>query len=224
MSLNPWSTYHPAVAAAGARDDSERHLRKPEPRPRVGDAVWQASAISRPPPRTVPCIAAITGMGRASNLAKSERYSASLGGPLNSPMSAPEKNVKPSHLSTTALTPASWPVERVGQLLTYRCRDDIDGWVVHADDGDLTIRCQADDPKWGTWAKTRLSTTARGTAVPLTSRPCRSRWIRGLDFAETKRPWRRSCSDAPKLNFYPVRKAFASRPTPARISLSSSAA
>jgi len=54
---------------------------------------------------TVPCIAASTGKGRSSMALKSRRYSSSFGGPENSPMSAPEKNVLPSQINIAAFRP-----------------------------------------------------------------------------------------------------------------------
>src|SRR6187549_943687 len=65
---------------------------------------------------TVPNMAATTGTGSASRALNNTRYSTSRGGPLNSPMSAPEKKVEPSQSSTMPRMDASsriWSIASV---------------------------------------------------------------------------------------------------------------
>src|ERR1039458_7149456 len=68
------------------------------------------STLPPTPPSTVPCIAATTGMSRASIRRNSSRYSASLGDPSNSPISAPEKNVLPSQRNSIARIALAVPI------------------------------------------------------------------------------------------------------------------
>ena len=56
-----------ALRAAGARRDREAHLGQPELRPLGRDPEVAARASSRPPPRALPSIAAIVGIGRPAS-------------------------------------------------------------------------------------------------------------------------------------------------------------
>ena len=77
----------------------------------------------------------------------SARYSSSLGGPLNSPMSAPEKKVLPSHSSTTACDAGhrlrSAPARP--QSGAHVGGDGVDGRIVSDDERKLAVALDADD-------------------------------------------------------------------------------
>ena len=62
----------------------------------------QASAASSPPPRAVPCNAAMIGFGLASRACRTSGRKGARGGLPNSEMSAPAINVRPAQISTIA--------------------------------------------------------------------------------------------------------------------------
>src|SRR5450759_4347264 len=64
-------------------------------------------AVSKPPPKAVPCIAAMTGLGPPSSAAWISDSVAPFAGLPNSEISAPAMKVRPAQITTMALTAGS---------------------------------------------------------------------------------------------------------------------
>ena len=133
------------LRAAGAGNDAERHLGQGESRGRRRNAIVAGERDLEPSAHH----RAVHG-GDHRNLSASKplnsvRYSASFGGPANSPMSAPEKKVRAfaDQDDGADVFAASNLVESLAQSGAHVRRDGVDGRIVDDDQRQLTVALDA---------------------------------------------------------------------------------